>query len=110
VEGVRLEGLTLHVADLQRSVEFYSRIPGAEKVMQFGTKFAMFKFGDGRLGLIQAEKPGFHIELGTEKHLDEMYEKVLAAGFQPESPPTDRPWGRRDFILLDPDGNMLEFD
>lgn len=110
MKGVRLEGLTLHVSDLEKSVEFYSRIPGAEKLMHFSGKFAMFRFGEGRLGLIQAEKQGFHIELGTEKNLDAMYEAVLAAGFEPESPPTDRPWGRRDFLMRDPDGNFLEFD
>ena len=110
MNGVQLEGLTLHVKDLEKSVEFYSRIPGAKKKMHFPGKFAMFQMGEGRLGLLQAEKQGFHVELGTGKKLDEMYEAVLAAGFKPESPPTDRPWGRRDFILLDPDGNMLEFD
>jgi catechol 2,3-dioxygenase-like lactoylglutathione lyase family enzyme len=109
MNGVKLEGLTLHVQDVEKSVEFYARIPGAEKLMHFSGKFAMFRFGEGRLGLVQAEKHGFHVELGTEKKLDEMYEAVLAAGFQPESPPTTRAWGRRDFILLDPDGNMLEF-
>ena len=110
MSGVQLEGLTLHVSDLEKSVEFYSRIPGAQKLMQFGSEFAMFKFGEGRLGLIQAEKNGFHVELSTNKNLDAIYEQVLAAGFQPESPPTQRPWGRRDFLLKDPDGNLLEFD
>lgn len=110
MNGVRLEGLTLHVSDLEKSVEFYSRIPGSQKMMHFAGKFAMFRFGEGRLGLIQAEKLGFHVELDTGKRLDEMYAQVLEAGFTPEEPPTDRPWGRRDFHLLDPDGNLLEFD
>jgi catechol 2,3-dioxygenase-like lactoylglutathione lyase family enzyme len=110
VDGVTLEGLTLHVSDVNRSVEFYKKVPGAELLMHFGEQFAMFKFGEGRLGLLRAVKPGFHIELGTEKRLDAMYEAVLAAGIEPESPPTDRSWGRRDFLVRDPDGNLLEFD
>ena len=110
MDGVKLEGLTLHVADVERSVEFYKKVPGAELLMHFAGTFAMFKFGEGRLGLLKADKPGFHIELGTEKRLDEMYERVLAAGIEPKTPPTDRAWGRRDFLVLDPDGNLLEFD
>ena len=110
MDGVKLEGLTLHVSDLQKSIEFYSKIPGAEKVMQFGDKFAMFRFGAGRLGLIQAAERGFHVELGTDDHLDEIYEKLLAAEIEVESPPTQRQWGRRDCLVRDPDGNLLEFD
>ncbi|MEA2553588.1 MAG: hypothetical protein QOJ65_1764 [Fimbriimonadaceae bacterium] len=110
MEGVKLEGLTLHVANVDASVDFYKKIPGAELMMQFAGKFAMFKFGEGRLGLVQSDQPGFHVELGTEGNLDAMYEAVRTAGIEPAGPPTQRPWGRRDFHVHDPDGNLLEFE
>ena len=105
-----LAGLTLHVQDLARSVEFYSRIPGAEMLVHRPGMFAMFRMGAGRLGLLQANLPRpFHVELEVPD-LDAMYQELKQAGVEPESPPTDRPWGERDFHVIDPDGNILEFD
>ncbi len=105
-----LAGLTLHVQDLERSVAFYSRIPGANLVVHHSGQFAMFRLGQGRLGLLQMNLPRpFHIEMEVPD-LDTMYKLLGEAGVEPESPPTDRPWGVRDFRVIDPDGNILEFD
>ncbi|MGO8672609.1 MAG: VOC family protein [Capsulimonadaceae bacterium] len=103
-----LEGLTLHVANLEKSVEFYSKVPGAELVMQFPGQFAMFRIGKGRLGLLQHSGTKFHVEIETDD-LDTMHEELIAAGIVPDEPPTVRSWGERDFRVTDPDGNMLEF-
>ena len=105
-----LAGLTLHAQDLERSVAFYSRIPGANLVVHRAGQFAMFRFGQGRLGLLQINLPRpFHIEMEVPD-LDAMYQQLRAAGVEAQSPPTNRSWGERDFHVLDPDGNILEFD
>ena len=105
-----LAGLTLHVQDLERSVAFYSRIPGANLVVHHAGQFAMFRFGRGRLGLLQLDLPRpFHVEMEVPD-LDAVYKQLGEAGIEPESPPTDRAWGERDFRVIDPDGNILEFD
>ncbi|HZO87507.1 MAG TPA: VOC family protein [Chthonomonadaceae bacterium] len=104
---VSLDGLTLHVQDVERSVQFYSRIPGAVLVHHRPGQFALFQFGKGCLGLLQVGG-GFHAELETAD-LDAMYAQLRAAGIEPESPPAKRPWGETDFLVKDPDGNLLEF-
>jgi catechol 2,3-dioxygenase-like lactoylglutathione lyase family enzyme len=102
-----LEGLTLHVADLQRSLDFYCSIPGARVLFERPGQFAMLQIGNGRLGLLQ-HGSGFHVEIEAA-NLDEIYVQVRQAGLEPQSPPTVRPWGERDFLVTDPDGNLIEF-
>ena len=41
--------------------------------------------------------------------VDDMYERVLWTGAQPEAPPADAPWGERYFHVRDPDGHELSF-
>ena len=37
-----------------------------------------------------------------------MHAKFTELGIQTEGPPTQRPWGERDFHVIDPDGNLVE--
>lgn len=107
-EAVKLSGVTLHVADVERSREFYARIPGAKLVVHRPNIFALFEFGGMRLGLLKWPSPTFHIEMDTAD-LDAMHATLIANGITPEGPPQDHAWGQRDFQVLDPDGNILEF-
>lgn len=104
-----LEGLSLHVTDVERSIEFYSRIPGAELVTHRPGQFARFNIGTGSLHLVQLPGPKrFHIELNTDD-VNETYERLKATGLEPVSPPKRHSWGKVDFRLIDPDGYALEF-
>ena len=105
---VSLNGLTLHVADVERSLEFYRKIPGSTVVVHQVGEFAILRVGRGRLGLLRHDEGRFHIELDTTD-LDAIYDRLLQVGLHPESPPAERPWGERDFLVLDPDGNLIEF-
>jgi catechol 2,3-dioxygenase-like lactoylglutathione lyase family enzyme len=109
-----LGGVTLHVKNVQNSLDFYSRLPGAKVVIpvQGGGKhqFAMVQIGTGRIGLLSGvPQMKFHLEIEASD-LDEMYETLKSRGFEPEGPPEVRPWGERDFRVFDPDGYMVEFD
>jgi catechol 2,3-dioxygenase-like lactoylglutathione lyase family enzyme len=104
-----LEGTTLHVSDVERSLEFYGRIPGAVVQVHRPGVFALLKIGKSRLGLLGVGASGqFHIEIGTAD-LDSAYERVREAGIEPEGPPKDS-WGDRSFLVKDPDGYWVEFD
>ena len=104
-----LVGLTLHVADVDASLEFYKRIPGAEVMFHMPGTFGLLRIGHGRLGLLGAHLPTpFHVEIETPD-LDAMHAALVKAGVTPEGPPTRKPWGEVDFLVKDPDGNMLEF-
>lgn len=51
---------------------------------------------------------GQYIHINVES-VDEFYSGVIAQGFKPVSEPQDFPWGRREFVLADPDGYKLVF-
>ena len=110
-----LEGLTLHVEDVDRSVDFYRRVPGAVLLHERPGEFALFAIGGARLGLLTRRflpqaSPGFHLELSAAEGIEELYEQVRAGGIVPDGPPRDRAWGETTFHAIDPDGNLLEFD
>jgi catechol 2,3-dioxygenase-like lactoylglutathione lyase family enzyme len=103
-----LAGLTFHVLDVERSREFYARIPGAVLEAHRPGEFALFRIGKAHLGLLQSKRTGLHLEVDTTD-LDEFYQRLVAAGVEPEGAPLDRPWGERTFNVRDPDGNLIEF-
>jgi uncharacterized glyoxalase superfamily protein PhnB len=41
--------------------------------------------------------------------VDALYDRALAAGYQPATVPRDAEWGERFFHLFDPDGHELSF-
>lgn len=107
-ESVSFEGLTLHVKDVERARDFYARIPGVELERHQPDEFALFRIGDRWLGLLLAREPGFHIEFAVAD-LDEAYARLRKSGIEPRGRPRQRGWGERTFVVVDPDGNQLEF-
>ena len=108
MQEASLEGITLHVADVEKSLDFYRRIPGAQVVHHRLGQFAMLKVGKSRLGLLRHHGGNFHLEFETSD-LDLMHDQLRTVGLEPEGPPVEHPWGGRDFSVLDPDGNAVEF-
>ena len=108
--SVSLEGVSLHVADVERSVQFYSRLPGAELLIHNPGEFARFRMGGGYLHVVHIPEVGrsFHVEMGTDD-LDQLYSELQSLGIETVGPPTERPWGMTDLNVIDPDGNILEF-
>jgi catechol 2,3-dioxygenase-like lactoylglutathione lyase family enzyme len=104
---VSFEGMTLRVADVEHSLEFYSRIPGARVEMHRPGSFALLSIGKARLSLLK-EGPT-HLEFDTSDP-DKLYEQFKAAGLPVEEPPSLKSWGEYDFTMHDPDGHCLEFD
>jgi len=106
--SISLVGATLHVTDVERSLEFYRKLPDAAVIFHMAGRFALLRIGTGRLGLLADQKRAFHLEVDCED-LDTTYAKLQELGVKTEGPPTDRPWGERDLWVLDPDGNLVEF-
>lgn len=105
---VWLDGVTLEVPDVERSLDFYQRIPGALLEHHRPGEFALVRLGAARLGLLNIGASGFHLEISTSD-VDQLHAQLSESGLEPLSPPQDRPWGERTFDVLDPDGNRLEF-
>ncbi len=104
---ISLAGLTLHVADVDRSFAFYQQLPGAKILFHLPGRFALLQFGAGRLGLLADQKRPFHVELEVAD-LDAAVDLLRQRGIEGDGP-TVRTWGERDFLVTDPDGNLLEF-
>ncbi len=100
VVPIRFEGLTLTVADVARSIEFYSDKLGLKVEWNALPAFAMIRIGAGTIGLLSvaearkegvedstgAQKRAIHVELSTDS-LDELYEELKAKGVAFHQPP-----------------------
>jgi catechol 2,3-dioxygenase-like lactoylglutathione lyase family enzyme len=121
--NLRLEGLTLTVESVAKSVAFYRDILGLEVAYVSEPAFAMIRVGGdvgGTIGLLSldearkdgaedtspAQKRAIHVEFTTDD-LDSLYEELTARGMIFEQPPHDEPW-ERVMTGLDPDGYSVE--
>jgi catechol 2,3-dioxygenase-like lactoylglutathione lyase family enzyme len=121
---VRLEGLTLRVESVKRSMEFYGDKLGFSVEIDKAPHFAMIRIGGptgGTIGLLPndptgssgprmltpEQRAGIHIELTTD-HLDELYDILTARGVIFFEPPHEEPW-ERSMRAYDPDGYTVEF-
>jgi catechol 2,3-dioxygenase-like lactoylglutathione lyase family enzyme len=121
---VRLEGLTLRVADVRRSIEFYGDKLGFAVEINKAPKFAMIRVGGstgGTIGLLvhdssnslgsnctsPRQRSAIHVELTTD-HLDALYEQLKGRGVEFFEPPHEEPW-ERSMRAYDPDGYTIEF-
>ena len=89
---ISLVGLTLQVADVERSLSFYKRLPHTSVLFHMPGKFALLHVGNGRLGLLQDQKRPFHVEIDCQD-LDATCALLKESGFQTEGP-TTRALGR----------------
>ena len=111
IEGI--SAVTLGTHEMPRAVRFY-RTLGFE-VLHGGedSSFTSFRAGTSYLNLITQPTERrwswwgrviFHVS-----DVDALYDRALAAGYQPATVPHDAVWGERFFHLIDPDGHELSF-
>ncbi|MGI8446177.1 MAG: VOC family protein [Streptosporangiaceae bacterium] len=122
-DKLRLEGLTLTVESVAKSVEFYGSTLGLEVAYHSEPAFALIKVGGGAGGTIgllsveearkegaqdmtAAQKRAIHVEFTTDD-LDALYEELTARGMMFHQPPHDEPW-ERVMTGFDPDGYSVE--
>jgi catechol 2,3-dioxygenase-like lactoylglutathione lyase family enzyme len=106
-----LDGLTLRVENVERSLEFYTKLPGVQVIVHHEGFFAMLRIGNGRLGLLQQPTaPLFHMEFETKDDLEAFAQQLRDAGMDQVKKPSEKKWGEFDFTVRDPDGNVLEFE
>jgi catechol 2,3-dioxygenase-like lactoylglutathione lyase family enzyme len=106
-----INAITLASTDMAASVDFYEKL-GFEVHHQGPGTFTSFKVGPGHLNLCSVDDApaGFWGRvIFYVADVDELYGRAVAAGFVPESAPTDASWGERYFHLRDPDGHELSF-
>jgi catechol 2,3-dioxygenase-like lactoylglutathione lyase family enzyme len=106
--AVRMEGMTLPVKDVRRSIEFYEKKLGFAVEMHALPDFALVRVGGARGGTIgllamahaapkgtkalsRKQRQAFHVELSTDD-LDGLYRRLKAHGVRFHEPPHDEPW------------------
>ena len=102
---------TIPVTDIDRALWFYRDVLGFDVVFTNGdpVSFAVINQGAAQLHLIvQPDKAGLaHAHLMVDD-LDEIHEALKHANITIRQPPTVQPWGLRDLVAADPDGNTFE--
>ena len=104
------------------AADFYSRILGFQCDSEAGPYIRAVS-GAVRIGIIgQSTLPGTHHfrsealkgqkGVGTEivlevENVDALYERVVKSGYEIREELMKRPWGLRDFRIVDPDGYYL---
>lgn len=102
-------------ADLDSSIAFYVGVLRFRLVRDERSApdpYAALERGSVRLGLaarpgvdVAPRRPPTGVELVLEVgDLATEYDQVRTTGWPVDAEPVDRPWGQRDFRLLDPDG------
>ncbi len=121
--GMRLR-LELFVEDMDASIGFYTRVLGFEVLREHPGDYASLRCGDVTLGIgpitklpkeggyftreIASLRRGLGAEIVLEiDEVDEWHRRVLGCGYPIFELPQDRPWGLRDFRIVDPDGYYL---
>lgn len=110
-----LSAVTLIVADMSRSVEFYETLGFDRLYGGPDERFTSYRTGAGFLNLALSGRDDprpqrlwgraiFYVD-----DVDAVHQLALDAGLTPEAPPRDAEWGERYFHLRDPDGHELSF-
>jgi catechol 2,3-dioxygenase-like lactoylglutathione lyase family enzyme len=109
IEGI--SAVTLGTHEMPRAVRFYRTfgfevLDGGE-----GSSFTSFRAGTSYLNLITQPTERRWFWWGRVifyvADVDALYDRALAAGYEPATVPHDAEWGERFFYLVDPDGHEL---
>jgi catechol 2,3-dioxygenase-like lactoylglutathione lyase family enzyme len=108
-----LSAITLATHDMGAAVRFY-RLVGFEMLYGGETaSFTSFRAGTSFLNLIaqpaEREWSWWGRAIFYESDVDGLYERLVAAGIEPQAPPRDAAWGERFFHVTDPDGHEISF-
>ncbi len=118
-ESLRLRsaGPSFTVNDIQTSLAFYRDVLGftvKDRWEQDGALHGVelvagkvtFWLGqdDWKKGRDRVKGQGFRMYCGTAQDIDMLARQIKGHGGMLAEKPTDRPWGGRDFAVVDPDG------
>jgi uncharacterized glyoxalase superfamily protein PhnB len=118
-ENLRLRMTTpsLTVKDLMKSVAFYRDVLGflVEEEYEWEGKVSGVNLKAGAMTFLLSQDDfakghdrkkgeGFRLYCITAQDIDKLAAQVEVNGGTLATPPTDQPWGMRDFSIVDPDG------
>ena len=100
------------VKNLDQALEFYTGMLGFTEDFRFG-EYAGVKHGEVLIHLSQKHPemrpPGSGSVYIFCDEVDIFYREITTKGVKTTSAPRDYPYGMRDFLSYDPDGNQVSF-
>ena len=114
----------LFVADIKASRDFFVLQLGFTVEFAYGTPpfYAQVARGSARINLRRVSQPvidaglrdserliSASLTVASEAEIEALFREFQAAGVSAVQPLTEEPWGAKDFIVKDPDGNLLLF-
>lgn len=114
----RLHSTLFYASDLNKTVDFYRKLGFKVEILEDA---ARIKLGDFTLAFIDENKTSIKNESGMKPKGLGIYNYVEVAnvdayftwlknnGIEPRTEPRDWPWGKREFVVKDPDGYKLVF-
>jgi catechol 2,3-dioxygenase-like lactoylglutathione lyase family enzyme len=105
-------GPVLQVSDLSRSLKYYTEVLGFAEDFRFG-EYAGVRNGDALLHLcahtIHTRPIGGGAAFVICDEVENYHKEIRAKGAIVNVKPDDRHYGMKDFTVLDPDGNHINF-
>ncbi len=114
----RIHSTLFYANDLNETADFYKQIGFNVERSDDGVRI---KFDNFRLAFIDENKTPIQNESGLKpkglgiftyvevENVDDYYKSLLEKGIETSSEPNDWPWGKREFVVKDPDGYKLVF-
>ncbi|MCC7426027.1 MAG: VOC family protein [Alphaproteobacteria bacterium] len=111
----------LFVRDIRAACDWFGRVLGFATVFQHGEPpfYAQVAREGARINLRCVDQPVFvegirEAEVLLSAYLvvddvDALFAEMRRSGAEFQQEPTEQPWGVRDFVVRDPDGNLLLF-
>ena len=101
------------VTDLDRALEWYTRVLAFTEHFRFGD-YAGIRHGEVTIHLAGRSVPNARIPGQGSIYIfcddvDAWFGEITGRGAVPQAPPKDYGYGMRDFVLTDPDGNLIGF-
>jgi uncharacterized glyoxalase superfamily protein PhnB len=95
--------------DVIGAAEWICRAFGFTERLRIGNHRVQLTFGDGALIVIEGESGGGHAVLVRVEDADAHHDRAVDAGARITSPPTDYPYGERQYSAEDPGGHLWTF-
>lgn len=108
---------SMTVNDMQKSLEWYQNVLGFSVTQKYeregrlvaaslaaGAARILIGQDDGAKGWDRVKGVAISLQITTAQNIDEVANRVRAAGGVFDAEPADTPWGARMFRIKDPDG------
>ena len=105
-------GPVFQVSNLEDALKYYKEVLGFKEEFQFGA-YAGVSHGEACLHLSANRFHERPIGGGSAfvfcDEVDGYFREIKKKGANVKGEPADQPYGMRDFVVLDPDGNYMTF-